>query len=210
MFNNQEIKSHSLDELVFAVPTAEIWKLLDYNDHGLIHGNQGLLKLIVQKGQFSNRRELEDDPSFKQIIPYGVISYKESFYLFRRKVGQKEKRLHNKYTLGVGGHMNPCNSNEDEEQYIIDELKRELFEEVRLLDGCLLESIEFVGFINDDTIPVSKVHIGLLYNIRVSNSDIVIRETDKLTASWVDRSNLIKFYDAMETWTRIAFDSFIK
>jgi predicted NUDIX family phosphoesterase len=198
-----------MEELVFAFPTDEFWKLTPYKI-GLIKGNSEVLKKIVQNGLFLRRSELEEDPSFKQIIPYAIISNKESFYLFRRTSGQTEKRLHNKFSLGVGGHMNPNDAMESKEQYLIDELKRELYEEVRLLNGCLIEDIEFIGFINDDTIPVGSVHIGLLYNIHVSNKEVYINETDKMTADWINKSNLAEFYDGMETWSKIAFDFYIK
>jgi predicted NUDIX family phosphoesterase len=201
---------HMIEELVFAFPTAGLWKLITYKKKGLIKGNSEVLKKIVQNGLFLRRSESEEDPSFKQIIPYGIISNKDSFYLFRRRAGQREKRLHNKYSLGVGGHMNPGASTESKEQYLINELKRELFEEVRLLNGCLIEDIEFIGFINDDTIPVGRVHIGLLYNIHVSNKEVYINEADKMTAAWIDKSDLADFYEGMETWTRIAFDFYIK
>jgi predicted NUDIX family phosphoesterase len=211
---------NNMEELVFAFPTQGLWKLLTYKKKGLIKANNEVLKRIVQNGLFLRRNELEEDPSFKQIIPYAIISYKEpelsgvqqsqSYYLFRRTSGQTEKRLHNKFSLGVGGHMNPIDSMGSKEQYLIDELKRELFEEVRLLNGCLIEDIEFIGFINDDTIPVGRVHIGLLYNIHVSNKAVFINETDKMTADWIDKSNLAEFYEGMETWTKIAFDFYIK
>ncbi len=209
-----------MDELVFAIPTVELWDLMTYKEKGLIPGNSDVLKRIVQNGLFRKRNELEEDPSFKQIIPYAIISSKEpersgvrrsqSFYLFKRTSKQTEKRLHNRFSLGVGGHMNPGNSMESKEQYLIDELKRELFEEVKLLNACLIEDIEFIGFINDDTIPVGSVHIGLLYNIHVSNKDLYINETDKMTADWIEKHNLAEFYEGMETWTKITFDYYIK
>ena len=209
-----------MEELVFAFPTAEFWKLMTYKKKGLIKGNSEVLKRIVQNGLFLRRSELEEDPSFKQIIPYAIISNKEpersgvrqcqSFYLFKRTSKQTEKRLHNKFSLGVGGHMNPNDSMESKEQYLIDELKRELYEEVKLLNGCLIEDIEFIGFINDDTISVGSVHIGLLYNIHVSNKEVYINETDKMTADWIDKPNLAEFYEGMETWTKITFDFYIK
>jgi predicted NUDIX family phosphoesterase len=199
-----------MEELVFAFPTDELWKLVTYNKKGLIKGNAEILKKIVQNGQFLGRSELEEDPSYKQIIPYALISNKDLFYLFRRSSGQTEKRLQNLFSLGVGGHMNPDVSMESGEQYLIDELKREFYEEVKLSNGCLIENIEFTGFINDDTIPVGMFHIGLLYNIRVSNREVYINETDKMTAEWIDRSNLAEFYEEMETWTKIAFDFYIK
>jgi predicted NUDIX family phosphoesterase len=198
------------DELVFAVPTDGLWKIIPYKEKGLLKANIEVLEKIVQEGVFRKRSELEQDPSFKQIIPYAVISSGDSFYLFKRSSGQREKRLHNKFTLGAGGHMNPGDSMETDEKYLIDELKRELFEEVRLINGCLIEIIEFIGFINDDTIQVGRFHTGLLYNIHVSNKEVYINETDKMTAEWVDKSNLVRFYDGMETWSKIVFDFYIK
>ena len=199
-----------MEELVFALPTDELWKLISYKEQGLIKENSEVLKRIIQNGLFRKRSELEENPSFKQIIPYAIISNKESYCLFKRTSNQTEKRLHNKFSLGVGGHMNPSNSKESKEQYLINELKRELFEEVKLLNGCLIEDIEFIGFINDDTISVGSVHIGLFYNIHVSNKDVVINETDKMTADWIDKPDLAEFYEGMEMWTKITFDYYIK
>jgi predicted NUDIX family phosphoesterase len=199
-----------IEESVFAVPTHELWEIIPYIKQGLIPGNSEVLKTIVKNGLFRKRSELEQDPSFKQIIPYAVLSNRDSYYLFKRTSGQTEKRLHNKFTLGAGGHMNPGGSMESKDNYLIDELKRELFEEVRLLNGCLIEDIEFIGFINDDTIPVGRAHIGLLYNIRVSNKEVYINETDKMTAEWVDKSSLTEFYKDMETWSKIVLDFYIQ
>ena len=195
---------------MLAIRTDELWDILAYKEQGFIEGDSDLLKTIVRKGLFRKRDELEKDPSFKQIIPYAIISVKESFYLFKRTSGQTEKRLHNNIHLGVGGHMNPRRSAELDDQYIISELKRELSEEVILSGGCIIEDIKFIGFINDDSIPVGRVHIGLLYNIRLSSKDVVINETDKMTGSWTEKSDLIERYEEMETWTKIAIDHFIK
>jgi predicted NUDIX family phosphoesterase len=204
------INSTTLEELVFAIPTDDLWKLLTYKEKGLIKGNSDDLNRIVQNGLFRKRSELEEDPSFKQIIPYAIISNKESFYLFTRTSRQTENRLHNKLHLGVGGHMNPGSLKEPGEHYLINELKREFFEEVKLLNGCLIEDIEFIGFINDDSISVGSVHIGLLYNIHVSNKYVVINETDKMSANWTDKTDLAEYYEEMETWTKIAIDYYIK
>ena len=204
------INSAALEELVFAVPTGELWKLLTYKEKGLIKANSDVLNRIVQHGLFRKRSELEEDPSFKQIIPYAMISNKDSFYLFTRTSGQTEKRLHDKLHLGAGGHMNPGSSKEPDEHYLVNELKRELFEEVRLLNGCLIEDIEFIGFINDDSISVGRVHIGLLYDIHVSNKQVVINETAKMSADWIEKTDLAEYYEEMETWTKIAIDYYIR
>ena len=199
-----------MEESVFAIPAVDLWKLLTWKETELIKGDSDVLNRIVHKGLFRKRSELEEDPSYKQIIPYAIISHKESFLLFQRRSGQTEKRLHNKLHLGVGGHVNPGSSNEPDAQFLIDELKREFFEELRLSNDCSIENIEFIGFINDESIPVSRVHIGLLYNIRVSNKDVYVNETDKMRAVWIEKKNLAEFYEGMETWTRIAFDYYIR
>ena len=54
---------NNMEELVFAFPTDELWKLLTYKQKGLIRGNSQVLKKIVLNGQFLRRNELEDDPS---------------------------------------------------------------------------------------------------------------------------------------------------
>jgi predicted NUDIX family phosphoesterase len=204
------INSTALKEFVFAIPTDNLWKLLTYKKTGLIQVDNDVINRVVQNGLFRRRNELEADPSFKQIIPYALISNLNSFFVFKRTSGQAEKRLHNKFSLGIGGHMNPSNSTEPNEQYLINELLREVFEEVKLLNGCSVEDIKFIGFLNDDSIPVGRVHIGLLYNIHVTNKNIVVNETDKMTACWIDKSGLAEFYKEMETWSKFTYDNYIK
>ena len=199
-----------MEELVFAIPTNDLWDIIPYDEQGLIEVSGGTLDRIIGNGVFRNRGELEEDPSFKQIIPYAIISNKDSFFLFKRTSGQTENRLHNKLSLGVGGHMNPGKPDESKEQYLINELRRELFEEVRLSNDCRIEEIRFIGFINDDTIPVGRFHVGLLFNIQVSNKDVVVNEPEKMTGDWIAKADLDKFYKAMETWSRITYDSYIK
>ena len=199
-----------MEELVFAIPTDQLWKLISYKQKGLIKENSEVLQKIVHYGRFHNRSVLEEDSSFKQIIPYAIISNNDSYYLFKRTSLQTEKRLHNKLSLGVGGHMNPVNTRELSEEYLTNELKRELFEEIKLQNGCSIEEIDFIGFLNDDTISVGSVHIGLLYNIHVSSKDVVINETNKMTAEWVNKYDLAEFEEAMETWSKITFDHYIK
>ena len=199
-----------MKELVFAIPTDKLWELVPYKEQGFARLDAVVLEKLIQQGLFRKRGELEEDPSFKQIIPYGIISNMDSFFLFKRTSGQTEKRLHNKFSLGVGGHMNKGKAVETGQEYLINQMQRELLEEVRLSSSCKVEDIEFVGFINDDTIPVGMVHIGLLYNIHISNKDIVINEPDKMSADWIDKADLEQFYEGMETWSRIIFDSYIK
>ena len=200
------LKDTDLEELVFAIRTEELWNLLSYRESGLITGDYEDLNSIVRKGLFRKRSELEHDPSFKQIIPYAVISNEGSFLMFRRRSGQREKRLHDKLYLGSGGHMNPIGPCKPDEHYPVNELLRELFEEVELKEGCSIEKTEFIGFINDDSIPVGRVHIGLLYILHLSGKDVSIKETEKMSAAWTGKGELHGYWDELETWSRIALE----
>src|SRR4030042_1667445 len=56
---------------------------------------------------FAIREAAEKDPILKQIIPYGVIRSMEGKVLtYRRTKSSGEGRLHNKASIGIGGHIN--------------------------------------------------------------------------------------------------------
>ena len=148
---------------------------------------------------------LENDSSYKQIIPYAVICCGDEVYLFHRTKKQTEVRLHNLYSLGVGGHMNPFGDNIDE-SYMRHELNREMNEEVMVHDDCFIESIVVVGFINDDTNDVGKVHLGVLYHINLTSKSIEINEKEKMTGQWVRKTDLSDYYAQMESWSKLYVD----
>ena len=61
------------------------------------------LKLIQEKKQFLPRAHMEIDFDYKQIIPYLIFTYDNKYFLMQRSSSAGEKRLQNKYTLGIGG-----------------------------------------------------------------------------------------------------------
>ena len=160
---------------------------------------------ILSYGIFEHRNLLEEDPSRKQIIPYAVICCNDEVFLFHRTKKQTESRLHNLYSLGVGGHMNPY-GNRIDIAYMRHELEREMSEEVLVHNDCHIEELVPVGFINDDTNEVGKVHLGVLYRIVLNNKSIEINEKDKMTGEWVKISELKDYYPHMESWSKIYVD----
>ena len=193
-------------ELILAVPTSNVWHILNYVENSVIKvTNTNIMSQLLEKGLFRHRNELENDPSFKQIIPYAIICSADMIYMFHRTKKQTESRLHNMYSLGVGGHMNPWGTSIDVE-YMHHELKRELNEEVRVGADCIIENIQPIGFINDDTNDVGKVHLGILYHIHLSNMNISINEQEKMTGQWIKRDELEYYYSQMESWSKIYCD----
>lgn len=193
-------------ELTLAVPTEELWRQLKYKEKGVIKAlDSNVMDKILAHGIFKPRNVLENDCTYKQIIPYAVICFDDETYLFRRTKKQTEVRLHNLYSLGVGGHMNPVGDRIDV-AYMHHELRREMNEEVLVHDDCQIASIVPVGFINDDTNDVGKVHIGVLYQINLTNKSIEINEKEKMTGKWIKESELKDYYERMESWSKLYVD----
>lgn len=165
---------------------------------------QILDNILINKG-FMARDEAEYNFNHKQVIPYVVIRHKTSYLLLKRLTGQTEKRLHNKYSLGIGGHINP-DSSTNGDNIVIRGLFRELNEEVSVDDPA---APCFIGIINDESNSVSKVHLGLLYELEARSPLYRVIETDKMTGQWVSADELGKFYDRLETWSQIAYNQYI-
>jgi predicted NUDIX family phosphoesterase len=119
-----------------------------------------------------------------------------------------EKRLHDAYTFGVGGHINPIDSKGDGEGSDVIErgMNRELSEEVWLKD---LKSIKAVGFMYDTEQDVSRHHIAFVYDAETGSDDIEVLEVDKLKPYMVNKSDLPKYIDGNENWAEIAYKEYI-
>jgi len=167
--------------------------------------NDRLFDLILEKHIFMSRDLAEYDFEHKQVIPYLIIRNNNNYLLLQRTSKQSEKRLHNKFSLGIGGHINP-ESSDHGNNLIIGGLYKELNEEVLINKPY---DLKFIGTINDESNSVSKVHLGLLYELEVQSAEYEVLEKDKMSAQWESRDNLIKYYDRMETWSQIVCDNYI-
>ncbi len=165
-----------------------------------------ILDIILKNQIFIPRDDAEYDFDHKQVIPYVVIRNGNNYLLLKRTTGQTEKRLHNKFSLGIGGHVNPGPSTGND-NVIMKGLYKELNEEVWTCDHA---GLNFIGIINDESNSVSKVHLGLLYELEVLSSEYRVLETEKMTAQWVSGDGLEKYYSGLETWSQIVYDQYMK
>ncbi|HSP35310.1 MAG TPA: NUDIX domain-containing protein, partial [Thermoanaerobaculia bacterium] len=177
-------------------------EFLNHHDFNLIWTNlESVLDVIRSEHFFVPRPEAEVSPQYKQIIPYVVIRHDDAYFLLQRTAKQTESRLHHKLSLGIGGHINPDTPD------ILDGLRKELEEEVHVDSPY---ELTFVGVLNDDTTDVSRVHLGVVYVLEPAQPSVSIRETEKMTGSWVPRSELASKRAAMETWSQVVYDQFIE
>ena len=191
-------------ELVLVVPTADV--VAELGDgrpwNGIRSGGEAALHdLINRRGEFRPRSAMEQDPTWKQVIPYPVLRDGEAWFLMRRTTAGGDARLHDRYSLGVGGHVNP--EDRADRPDLRDALVREWHEE---LIAAFVPELEFVGLLNDDSTPVGAVHLGAVYVGDAAGRAVAIRETHKLTGEFASTEAVADVADRLETWSRIVFD----
>lgn len=149
------------------------------------------------------RPEMEQDPSFKQLIPYVIFQYKPAggdpqIFQYTRGKGQGEARLHAKRSIGVGGHIS---ADDAAQASAYDEgMRRELEEEV-IIDTPY--SGKIVGLINDDETEVGRVHLGVVHLLEVERPAVQPREDEILDAGFRPIPELLANIDRFETWSQI-------
>jgi len=177
-----------------------------------------LLKNIYRFGYFVNRPDAENNPSLKQIIPYLLISHpperskgragKHKLFLVQRLATQTEKRLHNKYSIGIGGHINPVKDKPAIEDIIQSGLERELHEE---LEVSTPYRHKLIGYLNDDTNSVGQVHFGLVFQVMVDDENgVAVAEKDLMVGKFVNIKEIEKHFSLLESWSQIIYKDFVK
>ena len=67
----------------------------------------GIMRRVEMSGFFVDRAAAETDATIKQIIPYLVLRDGDRIFLMKRTRAGGDARLHELYSVGVGGHLNP-------------------------------------------------------------------------------------------------------
>jgi predicted NUDIX family phosphoesterase len=156
------------------------------------------LEVVAREGRFVRRGDAEEDPSHKQVIPYLVLRDGDRWFLMRRTRAGGDARLHDLWSIGVGGHLNPGDGD------VAGGLRREWAEE---LVADFEPAYAPVGLLNDDTTPVGSVHVGFVYVADAGGRPVAIRETDKLEGRFATTEEVAAVRDGLETWSRLAFDA---
>jgi predicted NUDIX family phosphoesterase len=183
------------DELVLVVPRAVVVDGPGW--HGIRAADPGAFGATVARhGRFAPRPAMERDPAFKQVIPYLVLRDGVRYFLMRRTRAGSDARLHDRFSIGVGGHLNPGDVDLD------GGLRREWTEE---LDAGFVPDFRFVGLLNDDTTDVGSVHLGAVFTADAGGRPVRVRETDKLSGAFVDPADVAAVVDRMETWSSLVF-----
>lgn len=159
-----------IEENVFCLKRADLDSLLGERGNGV-----EIADLLALPQYFLPRSRAENDPSYKQLIPYQLFRRGDGFFVYQRGKKVGEQRLAGRLSLGIGGHINnddACNFLLSPQTYQ-EALQRERCEELAGLPPC---APLFIGLINDDSDAVSAVHLGAVHlSILPPNADPTIR-----------------------------------
>lgn len=152
-------------------------------------------------GFFVERERAERTPAWKQVIPYCVVTSGERILLMKRRSKGGEARLHDKLSIGVGGHINPVDR-EAGSDLVLAAARREIAEELEVRGEY---ELRLLGYLNDDSNPVGAVHVGLVF-AAITTGLVHIREEDVLEGQLVLseelRANRSRGAN-LETWSSI-------
>ncbi|BAW90588.1 NUDIX domain-containing protein [Staphylococcus capitis] len=193
------------DEQIIVVPRKVLFNDEKNAFNGFLHKNNIKGKDIfnaLSEYEVKRRGDMEEDSKFKQLISYCLLeNEKGEILVYERLSGGGEERLHGQSSIGVGGHMNDVMGADSINEVLRVNAQRELEEEVGLAKEDS-QNMEYLGFINDDNNEVGKVHMGIVFKITVSTTDVEAKETDTLRIKWVEKGS-IESYDDFETWSAL-------
>ena len=207
-----------MDEMVYVIGLSSMEKMRGLAKTSFTQESMDLVGfgVALMEGFFMDRKTAENSPQFKQIIPYMVLKSEDGDYLTYQRQGS-EDRLTNKYSIGLGGHINPI----DQEgctfrsQMVWNNMARELTEELRM-EGFsasdLLDDItDWSGVLYVKGSDVNTVHLGVVYTVPVSKdqkSKITIRSEGK-NMSWKTSEDLRALGDSLEDWSKVLIGTLV-
>jgi predicted NUDIX family phosphoesterase len=181
--------------------------------NGLAMDTQKYLDKLFAPGvpRFMPRPQAEKDPSFKQLIPYVIMTCGGKYLSYVRGKRAGETRLVAKRSLGIGGHINPVDwtlFTAEPYKIYLEAVQREVAEEVSV-ETAYTDKI--VALLNDDSNEVGQVHLGIVHLWTLDEPKVNKEERMIITQmGFMSIPELQEVRDTMETWSQICFDGLAK
>jgi len=138
------------------------------------------------------------------IFCYTDSSDNVSIFQYVRGKGMGESRLHQKRSIGIGGHIAAEDKGHHSDDIYREGMLRELHEEV-LLRTTFTE--QCVGLINDDSTEVGSVHLGIVHRLDVAEPNVISNESDLIESGFMPLDELRSHREQMESWSAISLDA---
>jgi predicted NUDIX family phosphoesterase len=189
-----------MDEMILVVDTAWLRGLgsfngLDFEKHKILMGS-----LDKSNCRFVRRGDAENNEDLKQLIPYVIVAHAGKILYYVRGKKSGESRLKAKGSIGIGGHINMGDGQQDYGISLVylKAMHREINEELNIPGGY---SHSTVCLLNDDSNSVGRVHLGIVHVIRTNDDRVSFAEPDVITeVGWKTVDELRNTVD-IENWS---------
>ena len=175
--------------------------------HGVRLNPQDYLQAFLKPGaaRYIDRDLAEQSPQFKQIIAYAIFRHNGRILAYARTPKGGETRLHNKMSLGIGGHINPVDGLTDSINTYLAGMEREIREEITF-SGSATQQLYAV--INDDSNEVGSVHLGIVHLFELDSEEVAPNEKALAELGFHTLEELAgPLYERLETWSAICVDA---
>jgi predicted NUDIX family phosphoesterase len=174
------------------------------------------LNLEALEVDYIERKPFAEDPAngYIHFIPYIVIRDPKTGKVFKytRSTKGGEDRLHAMCSVGLGGHVDYEQDDEEELTYlvILKTAVRELAEELNL--DVYEDDFKLIGYIYDNSNEVGKVHLGVLLELELLDTEpdslLTGGEEDVVEGrEWIEIQNAGEYN--FENWSKIALSHIV-
>ncbi|HUU17813.1 MAG TPA: hypothetical protein VMW72_11730 [Sedimentisphaerales bacterium] len=171
---------------------------------GLTFDVANYLREIFVQGvpRFMPRSQVEENPAYKQLIPYVLMSYQDKYLSYIRGIRAGEARLVGNRSIGIGGHINPTDDmplfNTDFYETYLAAVEREVAEEVSVETS---HTDRVVALLNDESNEVGSVHLGIVHHWTLNAPKVSKREQMITQMAFMTPDELHEVRDTLETWS---------
>jgi predicted NUDIX family phosphoesterase len=158
--------------------------------------------------RFIPRSKAEKDPSYKQLIPYVLITHDGKYLSYVRGKRAGETRLLGLRSIGIGGHINPIDADNSTlfaylyENYLA-AVEREVAEEISVETN---HTDRVVALLNDESNEVGSVHLGIVHCWVLDAPKVSKKEQMITQMVFMTSSELQEVRDTMETWSQLCLE----
>jgi predicted NUDIX family phosphoesterase len=151
---------HDGSESVLCVPNSEVDRWFGSRRGFVRPLNPSEIELaLAERGEFRPwTDELEEDESWRQLIPYGLLTNAGGIFAYERGAG------HINPEDAADAHASPHHS-------LRRALWREVVEEIRP-DDTPSGNMDLLGFLILDDTPVDRVHLGIVYGVPLDSRQV--------------------------------------
>jgi len=155
--------------------------------------------------RFIPRSQAEENPAYKQLIPYVIMSCDGRYLSYVRGTRAGETRLIGNRSIGIGGHINPVDNevplfDTDFREMYRTAVEREVAEEVSVETG---HTDSIVALLNDESNEVGRVHLGIVHYWILDAPKVTKREQMITQMAFMTPAELQEVRDTMETWSQL-------